>query len=465
MKTALLLLLLQLAGSVHPLSTAPSPSSLSIGERIQRSQTAPELLEIAADLWLPTDENLPSHLRTQRVHHEKRQRWSAHLLGKLGSALGEDGQALAWEDDGFTRAVLASAIPFGDDRPDKEGRCIREALIGLHNVFGYAVDPSSLGKPNLPVALREGLLQLVERADNMAPLLPLCEVAEIRWACLSILWRSNILDAEVESHQLIPQLCARVANLPFDIVTKVVDWDELLPATEIVPFLQDEIPFNFDTIVTRTGAKVVERRGTAWIAEEGVGSLAYSGKLMPPQSLPESVRSIMRAVESRVVDSMDPQPFFDCALCNHYPDGESACKFHTDPEHGSHWERLTCVIAAGSSRRFAFRPIPGQSEWNLWESSQEPDSPLRTLSSEPHAPAAITLFPGDVVKMWGSCNDDFHHAVYSGQARTSGQNEGRISLVLKRAIARGGGIRGHGLSGQGRRSRRQATLLNTPTQK
>jgi hypothetical protein len=37
--------------------------------------------------------------------------------------------------------------------------------------------------------------------------------------------------------------------------------------------------------------------------------------------------------------------FFDCALCNLYPTGESACKFHTDPEHGTYWDRLTCVVS------------------------------------------------------------------------------------------------------------------------
>ena len=49
--------------------------------------------------------------------------------------------------------------------------------------------------------------------------------------------------------------------------------------------------------------------------------------------------------------------FFDCALCNHYPDGDSACKFHMDPEHGTHWHRTTAVVSCGSSRKFAFRPI------------------------------------------------------------------------------------------------------------
>jgi hypothetical protein len=42
------------------------------------------------------------------------------------------------------------------------------------------------------------------------------------------------------------------------------------------------IPFAKDTIITRTGSAVVERRGTAWIAADGIGALAYSGKLIRP---------------------------------------------------------------------------------------------------------------------------------------------------------------------------------------
>ena len=131
-----------------------------------------------------------------------------------------------------------------------------------------------------------------------------------------------------------------------------------LPVDKVASTLRDAIPFQFDTIVTRTGSSVTERRGTAWVTEQGIGALAYSGKLMPPRPIPNVVRETMRLVEQK---TMNDGPYFDCALCNHYPDGEAACKFHTDPEHGSVWERLTCVVAAGDERRFAFRPIPGTS--------------------------------------------------------------------------------------------------------
>jgi len=257
---------------------------------------------------------------------------------------------------------------------------------------------------------------------------------------------------------LLPTLDKRVENLPFDILPGCIDWQQLLPNNNPVKTLIQEIPFQFDTIVTRNGASVKERRGTAWIAEPEIGALAYSGKLMPPRPISPLVRQVMTQVEQHVL--LDgtitiSSPFFDCALCNHYPDGDSACKFHTDPEHGSHWERLTCVVAAGSPRKFAFRPIPQHSQWTDWENGDHNaiENAVDASSLDGNVPAVITLFPGDVVKMFGSCNDDFHHAVYPGTASSTGPNE-RVSLVLKRAISRNG-RKGHGMAGEGRRSRRQ----------
>jgi alkylated DNA repair dioxygenase AlkB len=223
--------------------------------------------------------------------------------------------------------------------------------------------------------------------------------------------------------------------------------------------LQAVIPFQFDTIVTRHGEIVTERRGTAWVAEAGIGALAYSGKLMVPSPIPPLVRRIMRQVEEAIEAPMNN--FFDCALCNLYPDGDSACKFHTDPEHGKMWERLTCVIALGSPRVFAFRPIPGETTWSHWDVLKESNHHIINEGDHGMPSSAIRLFPGDVVLMWGTCNDKFHHAVYAASltdelAASRGMDLRRISLVFKRAIAHGNeGRRGHGLEGRGRRARKQ----------
>ena len=67
----------------------------SLGEAIQRAHTIPEYLSIIDKfVWLPTDEDLAPHLRTQAIHHEKRRRWGSQLLEGLGNAALE-----MWERD------------------------------------------------------------------------------------------------------------------------------------------------------------------------------------------------------------------------------------------------------------------------------------------------------------------------------------------------------------------------------
>lgn len=428
----------------------PAKPPSSLGEAIQYAETVEELLGIASRLWLPTDPNLAPHLKTQLVHHQKRQRWSSQLLLKL-SATFTSMDNFSWEDDRLARAVLAAALPFVNvDRPSHEGRYLSQALWALHALSGKTTMTTTTATvhPDICKALRI----MMERVEGMAQQVPLSEAVEMRWAARGILARigqariistADGADIPWVLENALPNLDLRVSALPFDIVPLGVQWDSL-GLKDAASSLRDAIPFSFDTIVTMSGSRVTERRGTAWVAEEGIGSLAYSGKLMLPRPIPSVVHDTMRLVETNVLHDTVPQPFFDCALCNHYPDGESACKFHTDPEHGTLWERLTCVVAAGNERRFAFRPIPGSSTWSQWDKVQG-------TSVEETLPAVIHLFPGDVVKMWGTCNDDFHHAVYAAEGENVGD---RVSLVFKRAINRGG-KRGHGLQGEGRRSRRK----------
>ena len=115
-------------------------------------------------------------------------------------------------------------------------------------------------------------------------------------------------------------------------------------------------------------------------------------------------------------------------------------------------------------RKFAFRPIPQLNDWYQWDHDNNGhDGGGRGDGIEP---VVIHLFPGDVVKMWGQCNDVFHHAVYGADQTVAaamnaqGVNQkrkdcdGRVSLVFKRAMDRGNGRKGHGQKGGGRRSRR-----------
>lgn len=498
----------------------------TIGEAVQLATTVSDLLEIASTmLWVPTDPNLPIHFK-QSIHHDRRQRWSAQLLCKLGDLMivtptrarndddeDDDDQSTIWQDERLARTVLAAAYPFyvspDDGRMESgmisqdvlasfqtdgsnKGKSVRGALVGLATLAGKVpIVSTSTDSTSIHPDIVQGIHMLLQRAEAMAgdddEASPLHEICEMRWASGGLLVRlgpslyntlcshqdnNNMNDDNLnETNQisttnelfskLLPKMQERVKHLPFDIVPMgVTEWANAIHHHDIMDRLQREIPFLFDTITTRTGASVTERRGTAWVTEPGIGALAYSGKLMPPTSpLPPIVQSTMRLVET-ATDM--PRNFFDCALCNHYPTRDAACQFHTDPEHGTMWERASCVVAMGDSRRFAFRPIPQLTTWQAWDIRRFV-SPDTSRDGKPNqqdecTPAVIQLFAGDIVQMWGTCNDDFHHAVYPGDASNNSNDEGecfgRISLVLKRAMVHKGNRRGHGLVGEGRRSRR-----------
>lgn len=102
------------------------------------------------------------------------------------------------------------------------------------------------------------------------------------------------------------------------------------------------------------------------------------------------------------------------------------------------------MVAAGTDRVFAFKPI--DSQWKDW------DPLTKNTNNDQNMAAAIHLFSGDLVVMTENCNDDFYHAVHAGD-----NDDDRVSLVLKKALDRNG-KKGHSESGQGRRSRRKMNV-------
>lgn len=500
----------------------------SLGEAVQQAETVEELLEVAAQFWLPSDPDLKPHLKAQSIHHEKRQRWAAQWLSKFGDVCltttllnFESNLGVLCQDQRLGRAVLAAAIPYvkidattdTDNNQniksnDKERRLVREALLGLHTLVGHITSTTKANNKSDDAVhedIASGVQLLLERAEAMANEFSLQDAIEVRWAARGLEVRLNsILDRAIKKEEqtetihltsTFEKLDCRAAELPFDILPMGFDisspdlvndesgldhTDEDAATTmvannqNVMAGLQESIPFNYDTIVTRQGTGVVERRATAWVAEEGIGALAYSGKLMKPSPMPDLVRSIMRQVETAI--DAPSKDFFDCALCNYYPDGETSCRFHTDPEHGTMWERLNVVVSAGNPRRFAFRPIPEVTTWGEWDGGGGKDDnnntnnnnlPTGTKDDTTNAPVVIRFFPGDIVQMWGTCNDDFYHAVYPEscvpavlphqQQQTNAVDVSRVSLVLKRAMVNGSGSkqrRGHSNAGEGRRSRR-----------
>mmetsp|Transcript_43553 Transcript_43553/g.105122 ORF Transcript_43553/g.105122 Transcript_43553/m.105122 type:complete len:455 (+) Transcript_43553:85-1449(+) len=420
-------------------------TGFSLGQSIQSVSSLQEGIQVAGEFWLPSDQKLAPHY-SQPVHHESRQRLASQLLEKMDRFSTEESlEDLDFRNEQWNRLVNAAAIPHETaiDRPKKEGVWLCTSLQSIYSLVSRKQGisrndniPSQQLQPDTLLAIR----RLIERAYQLAEEYPLDQACELHWSVEG-------LYARIPQLERLPQrdvLLDRLDELPFKIIPRGLDWSNVCDPDQVCELLIESIPFSKDTIITRRGVSVQERRGTAWIAEDTIGSLAYSGKLMVPKPIPGIVSQVMRSVEDRL-DLGGDGDFFDCALCNHYADATSACKFHTDPEHGTFWHRTTVVVAAGTDRKFAFKPI--EKSWSDFD-------PCRMDNGQQSMAASINLFSGDLVVMKDNCNDDFYHAVHAGES-----DKDRVSLVLKRALDRNG-KKGHGQQGQGRKSRRKIKASN-----
>ena len=186
----------------------------------------------------------------------------------------------------------------------------------------------------------------------------------------------------------------------------------------------EEVPFRAEQLVTRDGRRVDERRETCWMADPGVGGLAYSGKVMKPTPFTPAVAKLRDWIWRRTGQR------FDCALLNLYPSGGVACAYHTDPDLGRLWARDSVIVSVGETRRFAFREIGDQERDAAW----------------------FRVRGGDCVWMFADCNDAYEHCVYSAEGRrTTRRGRASCSNARWRRGRRAGG--GHNAAGASKRNK------------
>ena len=92
-----------------------------------------------------------------------------------------------------------------------------------------------------------------------------------------------------------------------------------------------------------------------------------------------------------------------------YADGDAACKWHADPEHGSIWSLQQCVVSFGEVRRFNLKSI--QTGGAKGGSSAD----KRARMDEGSGEHSFHVFNGDVIHMFRDCQDRFLHSVLKAE--------------------------------------------------
>jgi len=201
----------------------------------------------------------------------------------------------------------------------------------------------------------------------------------------------------------------------------------------------------------QTGKGLSLSSEAAAAAAGGVGDFSYSGKVMPAKAFTPCVAKVCAAV-SKVTGQQ-----YDGCLVNLYPDGSSGMRYHSDPDQGDLWGFDTVVVSVGETRRFCFREAPlkagtksapssasgggGGSSSSGGAKSSGSSSP-RSSGSAVHA---FHVFDGDVVHMFGDCQERFQHSVMKA---TDGSKQLRPSKPQPHRRKSGGGQSGEKAEGK-----------------
>lgn len=167
-----------------------------------------------------------------------------------------------------------------------------------------------------------------------------------------------------------------------------------------------QVDFQIETIQTTSNRTVAERRQTAWEGDEHVENFEYSGKSMRRLTWSDVVANVRDRLHN------ETSQYYDGCLLNFYPDGDSAMRYHIDPDQGVLWDYETAVVSIGATRRFSFRESSGGDE-----------------SNKPHV---FVLMNGDVTEMFNDCQERFQHTVQKSSVK--GESASRVSLVFKKTL-------------------------------
>ena len=424
-------------------------ATTTIGALIQDATTVEQIFKAANEsLILEGEETL--HFHSQDVHRQKNKSASCNGLKRVAkmSCCGHDVKKKEKNADarkGIIRLIKGASLDGTKTNRKKRASDGIDALRATASVlvaFDYNED-DDIDK----VEIRNACEALIQRVEEDAEFFSDGERVVFDWAVRvienNVCTKSSSSSSSSSSTTRRPDATITVADFPFRYLTPNIS-DVLKNIT--VEDLRREVPFKAEKLVTRTGKRVDERRETCFVAESGIGGLAYSGKIMEPTLLNETSLPLVNSIRNAIVEALrNDEEYagydinFDCALMNLYPDGSSACAWHTDPEMGTVWDRDSVIVSIGETRRFAFRKLApggekkqkGGEEEQIW----------------------VRVHHGDCILMRNDCNDNWEHCVFGKE--NDSNNAARISLVFKRALSRGGGgKKGHGMKSKGKKKTR-----------
>lgn len=261
--------------SPHPLSPAcgareasgavavPLPA-LSPAERVVRASSVDEILAVAAEgaLRLPGQEL--HHYETQYVHMRRRQLTATNALRRLArfliGAASERERLKVASSTHFQHLCVCALHPLPEDRA--------EDVINYSDALRSIGQLAPLNHTFVVTELEPMVSRLMPRLLRDVPVTSLTGVDVA-------LYKLGI--SEAARHPLWKVLDEH--RLPFR------HHHALVKGQITLQDITREVKFSRDTFTTIGGKRVVERRGTCWMAEEGIGGATlYPTKAVCPHS-------------------------------------------------------------------------------------------------------------------------------------------------------------------------------------
>ena len=418
----------------------------TVGALIQDAKTVEEILHAANEsLLLLGEETL--HFHFQDVHRQKNKSASVNGLKRLAKMMCSSSGSYEKKKKknnnnerigGIVRLIKGASLD-GTNKTNRKKRAsdgidaLRATASLLVSLFDEDEDEDEDDSDTSREEMRNACDELARRVREDAEYFSDGDRIIFDWALRVIESTIASSSGETTTSERRGDATITVDEFPFRYVTPNIS-NVLKNIT--VEDLRKEVPFKAEKLITRTGKRVDERRETCFVAESGIGGLAYSGKIMEPTLLNEATLPLVTTIRNAIVEALkNDEDYagcdidFDCALMNLYPDGSSACAWHTDPEMGTVWDRDSVIVSIGETRRFAFRKLAGGGD--------------KTQNDGEEEQVWVRVHHGDCILMRDDCNDNWEHCVFGKE--NDSNNAARISLVFKKALSRGGGRKkGHG---------------------